>query len=46
MERHILLETGRLTLDLDTRLALFLARPHEAYEAHGVTTFVCAALAG
>jgi hypothetical protein len=38
-------ETGRLILDLETRLAHFVAGPHDAYLAGGSDPALCAALA-
>ncbi len=38
-------EVGRITMTLDTREALFVAGPHDAFFAGGVDVPVCAALA-
>lgn len=38
-------ETGRITMTLDTREALFVAGTHEAFVAGGIDVPVCAALA-
>jgi hypothetical protein len=38
-------DTGRITITLDTREALFLAGPHDVFFAGGVDQVVCAALA-
>jgi hypothetical protein len=38
-------DTGRITMTLDTRVAQFVAGPHEAFFAGGVDPVVCAALA-
>ena len=39
-------DTGRITMALDTRVAQFVAGPHEAFFAGGIDPVVCAALAG
>ncbi len=39
-------DTGRITMSLDTRVASFVAGPHEAFFAGGVDNLVCEALAG
>jgi hypothetical protein len=39
-------DTGRITMTLDTRIALFVAGPHEAFFAGGVDFVACPALAG
>jgi hypothetical protein len=38
-------DTGRITMTLDTRIASFVAGPHEAFLAGGVDAAVCQALA-
>lgn len=38
-------EAGRITMTLDTRVAQFVAGPHEAFFAGGIDPAVCAALA-
>ena len=38
-------DTGRITMTLDTRIALFVAGPHEAFFAGGVDLLACPALA-
>ena len=38
-------DTGRITMTLDTRVAQFVAGPHEAFFAGGIDIPVCAALA-
>ena len=39
-------DTGRITMDLDTRVASFVAGPHEAFFAGGIDPVVCDELAG
>ena len=38
-------DTGRITMTLDTRIASFVAGPHEAFFATGGSILACAALA-
>ena len=38
-------DTGRITITLDTRVAQFVAGPHEAFFAGGIDAVVCAELA-
>lgn len=38
-------DTGRITITLDTRIALFVAGPHEAFFAGGIDAVACRALA-
>lgn len=38
-------EAGRLTMTLDTRIAQFVAGPHEAFFGGGIEAVLCAALA-
>ena len=39
-------DTGRITMTLDTRIAQFVAGPHEAFFGGGIDPVACAALAG
>lgn len=39
-------DTGRITMTLDTRIASFVAGPHEAFFGGGLDVIACGALAG